>query len=286
MNKLIKLVTQKRSPILLIVIFLIIVAGLMSLFLHLSKKTILDSDSSLTDEANYYTYFNERTKLTADTLPAIKLPIEYFAEKNIQHGSVDDENQWNEASLDEMVFQSYPSTTITLLNEKYSNETKSLGDKKSLDEIIKENSKCGENGNEDCGFLDQIEENYSEFKDLAPYYLPYQTIVTDKFDVDGDNQDETIVYSCGVGGNHCPHSVDIIKNQEIIFSAYSSGLRIKETDTNNGFYLEWRSDEDLTGGYCCPWGYMKTRFVYENSQFIPVLEQKVNYLRVIDSNSQ
>jgi len=223
---------------------------------------------------------------SADMLAEIRLPISYFSEKNIRHGSSDGEDGWKRASLDEMTYQSYPTTSITLPNNAYSIDIRDLGHNKSLEEIIKENSTCGENKNEDCGYLDQIKENYSEYKELASYYLPNLTISLKKFDVDGDGSDEIIVYGCGVGGNHCPHTVDIIKNNQIIFSVDEVNIAdITPVEIGNGFYLDWYNDKDLEGGYCCPFGYVRTKFVYENNRFVPVLEQKVDYLRILDSLS-
>ena len=216
-------------------------------------------------------------------IPEITMPVKYFSEKNIEHGSQSDNNKWAEASLNEMAYQSYPTTSISLPLADYSNDAKSLGIKKSWNDIVKENNICGKSGNEDCGFIEQIKQNYNEYKDLAPFYLPVESIYTEKFDVDGDKKDETIIFGCGIGGNHCPHNFDIVKDNKIIFSAGLSGVNIKPTETGNGFYLEWNNDEDLTGGYCCPWGYVRTKFVYENNKFIPVLEQKVYYLRIKDS---
>ena len=219
-------------------------------------------------------------------LEEISMPISYFSEKNIRHGSSDGGDGWERASLDEMTYQSYPTTFITLPENAYSTDIRDLGHNKSLEEIIKENSACGENKNEDCGHLDQIKENYSEYKELASYYLPNSTISLKKFDVDGDGSDEIIVYGCGVGGNHCPHTVDIIKNNQIIFSVYEVNIvDITPVQTGNGFYLDWHNDEDLAGGYCCPFGYVRTKFVYENNKFVPILEQKVDYLRIVNSLS-
>jgi hypothetical protein len=223
---------------------------------------------------------------SADRLAEIRLPISYFSEKNIRHGSSDGKDGWERASLDEMTYQSYPTTSITLPKNAYSTDIRDLGNNKSLEEVIKENSVCGENKNEDCGYLDQIKENYNEYKELAPYYLPYSTISVKRFDVDGDGSDEIMVYGCSVGGNHCPHTVDIIKNNQIIFSVDGVNIAdITPVQTGNGFYLDWYNDKDLEGGYCCPFGYVRTKFVYENNRFVPVLEQKVDYLRILDSLS-
>lgn len=259
------------------VLLAVIVLLIFTLF-NVCKKNSTDSKISSTNKVE----IGEKSEGFINNFPEINLPIRYFSEKNIDHGSISENNEWARASFDEMTYQSYPTTTITISEEDYSNDIKNLGHKKSWEEIMKENNECGDNKNEDCGFSDVILENYSEFKDLASYYLPQASVYTDKLDVDGDNIDETLVYSCNAGGNHCPHALDIIKNDKIIFSASLSGININPVETRNGFYLEWNNEYDLTGGYCCPWGYVRTRFVYEDNKFIPILEQKVDYLRVND----
>lgn len=241
------------------------------------------NDSKLNQQNDKTTIeFSQKEPSFIKNIPVISLPIKYFSEKNIEYGSQPND-KWSEASFDEMTYQSYPTTTISISPENYSNDVKSLGEKKSWEKILEENTICGDNKNEDCGFLETIKQNYNDYKDLASIYLPADSIYTEKFDVDGDNKNETIVFSCGIGGNHCPHSVDIIKDNKIIFSASLNGVNIKPAETKNGFYLEWNNDEDLSSGYCCPRGYVKTKFVYENNKFIPVLEQEVYYLRIKDS---
>jgi hypothetical protein len=216
----------------------------------------------------------------------IKLPISYFSENNLRHGHSDGKSEWVDASFEEMTYQSYPTTNITLSNDAYSNDIIDLDHRKSLNEIIKENQTCGENKDQDCGYVDQIVENYNEYEDFSPYYLPSSTIIVKEFDVDADGNNEKIIYGCGLGGNHCPHKVDVIKNNKIIFSVNGVNIAdIKPVETGNGFYLNWHDDDDLGGGYCCPSGYVRTKFVYQDNRFIPILEQKVNYVKIINSLS-
>jgi hypothetical protein len=78
----------------------------------------------------------------------------------------------------------------------------------------------------------------------------------------------------------------IIKNDKIIFSIRVGlvGLGLEKSNTGNGFYVHWTNDELTSRGLCCPIGYMRTRFVYENGEFKPIYEQEVLYIDINDSS--
>lgn len=100
---------------------------------------------------------------------------------------------------------------------------------------------------------------------------------------DKDGKDETIIFLCGVGSNHCPHRIIIVKDQEIIFSVSAglTGLNFSKTETGNGFYMHWVPTEGKWDrGLCCPLGYVKIRFVYDKGKFLPVYEQEVLYFKI------
>ena len=71
---------------------------------------------------------------------------------------------------------------------------------------------------------------------------------------------------------------DIIKNDTIIFSLGEDESYIKPADTNNGFFVEWRIPDDTPR--CCPEGYRRTRFVFQDGKFIPIYEQEIRYMKV------
>ncbi len=254
--------------------FLTFILLLLIIFLFLNCNNI--SQDIKKEDINNFNFF--------------ELPIELFSRDNLIHGSVynNDYSNFKLASFNEMSYHSYPTSTVTLLNEDYKNISQSLKSEKSWDEITEINKNCGENNDEDCGYLKQMYENFNEFPDFAPYYLPTYSINVKKFDLDGDGIKEIIIYSCGIGGNHCPHKVDIIKNDSIIFSSSLIGAQIYPTDSNNGFYLDWYSEDNLSNGYCCPSGHIRTRFIFENNKFIPILEQEVYYLMInnLEDNSK
>lgn len=225
---------------------------------------------------------SKESRLT--NIPTLDLPLRYFTNESVAWGSVnparntDDKNTWEFASVDGGdAYQSAPTTTITLSSEDYSQKRERLPSIKTLKKIISEAPDY------ESVYRDQLR----DYGNIATRFLPTDSISgLRKFDVDNDGKDETILSLCGVGGNHCPHYIIVVRGQNIIFSSYA-GLYNKDlakTDTANGFYLHWTSTEgNWDDGACCTLGYKKTRFVYEDNKFIPVYEQEVKYFKVKNS---
>ena len=81
-------------------------------------------------------------------------------------------------------------------------------------------------------------QNYTDFPDWAPYYLPLNTIDgVDTLDIDMDGKKETIVYYSCRGCNGTPRSLDIIIDGRIIFTADGSSLKLTPLDREIGFYI-------------------------------------------------
>jgi len=82
-------------------------------------------------------------------------------------------------------------------------------------------------------------QNYIDFPDWAPYYLPLNTIDgVDTIDIDMDGKKENIVYYSCRGCNGTPRSLDIIKDGRIIFTADGSNLKLLSLDSEIGFYID------------------------------------------------
>lgn len=226
--------------------------------------------------------YKEKIISVTEKAPELNLPLKYFSDNEIVSGSgvSDKKNELDYAVL-ENGYQSFPTTNITVPNKDYSNEIKNLPLVTSYKEIFKDTDGDGK-VEWDWLYKDQIK----EYGDLATRFIPegYTIIGLEKFDVDADGKNETIISLCGTGGNHCPHQIIIVKNNKIIFTADTglTGLDLTKNDSGNGFYMHWVPTEgkEWDTGLCCPPGYMKTRFVYENGVFKPVYEQKVLYFTV------
>lgn len=222
------------------------------------------------------------TSINVEKAPELSLPLKYFSDNEIVSGSgaSDNKNELDYAVL-ENGYQSFPVVDVTLSNEGYSNEIKELPQIKSDADIFMD---FDGDGKIDWEWLykDQIK----EYGDLARRFIPenYTIFNIEKFDVDGDGKNETMISLCGTGGNHCPHKIILVKNNKIIFTAGEEfvGLDLNKSDSGNGFYMHWTplEGEEWDTGLCCPPGYMKTRFIYENGLFKPVYEQKVLYFKV------
>ncbi len=223
--------------------------------------------------------------------PTLAMPLRYFPSESFRSGtvgkSIDDKSTWKYAAID-IGYQSFPTTTITLSSDSYSNEIKELPPIKSVESTLLPASKFEEKYADASVIRGRRLAQIQEYGILALRFLPGDNIwIMGSFDVDDDGVDEMILAVCGDGGNHCPHKVIIIKGDKIIFStkAGGTGPRIVTSGTSNGFYLQWAPWQPGDGGIwdvglCCLPGYMKTRFVYEDGKFIPVYEQEVLYINV------
>ncbi len=237
-----------------------------------SKSSVSETTETQTEVQSgdgEYTYNYE--------MPALKLPVSYF-DKNLERGSgaLDTGEKY---TIFDGGYQSFPTTTISLNNTKYNNERTPLPPAKTVKEIFA-----------DAGiYKNHFESQISEYGEYAQRFLPEDVITSiEYFDIDSDGEKETIISLCSLGGNHCPHEIFVIKNNEVVFhtTAGTTGPNIIDTETGNGFFLTWSpwssNGDKWDVGLCCMPGYMKTRFVYENGTFTPVYEQEVLYYRVED----
>lgn len=215
-------------------------------------------------------------------IPELNLPIEYFSKEDVVWGYYDSESEigYKSAAIDEG-YRSFPTTTISLSPDTYSNEIKDLPKIKSDKDIFIMEGGIGH---------DTFREQIKEYGDMARRFLNsdkdgQNTIsYVKKIDIDKDNIKESIVGTCGLFGNGCPHSNLIVKNNKIIFS--TNEANIIETKDGNGFYLQWvpyTSDinkPQWNNGRGVPAGYMLTRFVMKDGNFVPIYEQEVLYVMV------
>lgn len=224
----------------------------------------------------------ETTNKNVMEMATYDMPLGVFSENKIQWGSVntdrdsDDYRTWKYATVDEG-YRSFPTTTIQLSEDDYSNDS----------EILPKINSNGEIYNEDGSWKELYDEQIKKYGDLAKRFLPVDYITNlQEFDVDGDGVKEKIVSICGVGGNHCPHKIIIIKKDTIIFdvSAGLTSLDLKNSDNGNGFYVQWvptnSTDPKWDVGLCCPPGYISTRFIFDKNKFVPIYEQENLYIKI------
>lgn len=227
-----------------------------------------------------FTAYNQQEKRTTQStqnyeMPVLNLPLRYFTDSDIVGGAgdSDDKNKWEYASVNNG-YRSFPTTTIKLSSDDYSNKREKLPAIKPWDP------------NKDFVSKEFFTEQIQKYGTLAARFLSDDYIVNlQKFDVDSDGELETIVSICSAFGNHCPHKIMVVKNDTVIFS-FSAGLtgrNLIKSETGNGFYVHWVPLDEGTKwdtGLCCPPGYISTRFVYEKGKFKPVYEQEVLYFEV------
>jgi hypothetical protein len=111
---------------------------------------------------------------------------------------------------------------------------------------------------------------------LAGYYngKGLARLHSESFDVDNDGEGETVMYYTEIGVmTGYPLGIDIIKDNQVIFTARSSQHSLQGTSSHNGFYLV---NQMFYPAFSSP-GYYRIRFVYENGEFQPIWEQEVYY---------
>lgn len=214
----------------------------------------------------------------------LNLPLKYFAESNVVYGSGDGEylNSWSNATFEDG-YQSFPTTKITIPTDGYSVDIKPLPPIKSLNQLKKESE-----FSDAYPYMEFYLKDVKKYGNIANRFINESLGVREvrKFDVDMDGKEETIITLCTYGANGCPHKFIIIKDNSIIFSVEVEGrhLNLISSETGSGFYVHWIPKEKegtkWENSYCCPPGYMKTRFVFEKGKFIPVYEQEVLYFTV------
>lgn len=215
--------------------------------------------------------------------PWLDLPLNYFSIKNVEWGSAGGDGKegtiglYTQVALDSKeVYQSYPKMVTTI--KKYSTETVPLTTKK-FNNVRKQFQ--NEENNYDWT-LSNVDNNYKEYGQLAVHFLENSQMieVIDSFDVDADGVKEKILGLNFVGrADGGSYNAAIIKGDKVIFYVSEDESFIVPTDTSNGFYVKWRNPNDGSAR-CCPIGYLKTRFVYQNGKFIPLYEQEVRYFNV------
>lgn len=229
------------------------------------------------------------------TLHTLDVPIEYFGERqSVFSSGYGPITEWTSGAFDLGVL-SAPTTTLLISTRSFANVLNDLPPTKSLSEIAgpsmteeRQQELCDQGL---CAPLDYYpfkslhEEQYDEYGDIVLGFLAdgYYFTNYQEFDVTGDGQLEVIIDICGIGGNHCPHKTIVVSDDKIIFST-SPGViysGIKPANNRNGFYLYWTpSSGSWDYPFCCPPGYMKTRFIYKEKEFVPVYEQEGIYVLI------
>lgn len=260
-------------------------------YLPISLITIiflLFQNNSLNEKVKHTDVKNtivKESETNTKILQSISLPLKYISEDLISWGSVNtdrdtkDKSTWKSAAVD-MGSRDTPTTNITLSKDDYSNAHEDLPAIKSIEEITSETN--GRITSESLIY----QETLAKYGDFGIRFFPTYYPFIKNFDVDADGKDEKVVYLCGIGGNHCPHKIVIVKDDKIIFSvsAGMTDLGLSPSETNNGFYVEWvPTDNGWVYGLCCPPGFVKTRFVYTNNEFIPIYEQTHMYVEVVNT---
>ncbi|MDD4106559.1 MAG: hypothetical protein PHX84_01255 [Candidatus Shapirobacteria bacterium] len=214
--------------------------------------------------------------------PWLDLPLKHFSVKDVEWGSVGGTgkegtmDEYTQVALDSnAVYQSYPTTTITI--KQYSADIVPLTTKTWMD--VRKKIQETENNNL---WLEEVDKNYKNYGQMAVHFLDdFQDIeMFDSFDVDGDGVKEKILGLNFVGrANRGSYNAAIVKDNKVIFFVEEDESFIVPADTSNGFYVKWRSPDD-NSARCCPRGYIKTRFVFDNGKFVPLYEQDVRYVVV------
>ena len=150
-----------------------------------------------------------------------------------------------------------------------------------IPKVKADNEIFGENPN--CIICDGLREDIKKYGDMARRFIPDNNIEIESFDVTGDSINESILFLSSRGGNHFPHEIKVIKDEQIVFKVSEGlvGLDIEPVSDGNGFVIRWvpLNKPGWDYGLSSPPGYIETRFVYQNGKFMPAFEQEVRYCR-------
>lgn len=275
---------SKYSQVCLILTLIIIVIFFAGFYLGLKYQSFsIFKNNILSDAQERLEIINTGPGNIVYVMPGFNFPTNYFSEENIlwgnagEGGDYEDKTTWETAVISDG-YQSFPTTIISLASSTFSNVVSELPPQKTKPEILFNAGIFEET------FIEQM----SKFEQFALRLLPEDIIVnTKKFDVDGDGVEESIVETCTLGGNHCPHKIIIIKGTKMIFSLLSGGgpgINLVDSKTSNGFIVEWtpwkNAGSKWDTGLCCTIGHIKTRFIYKGGVFVPIYEQEVLYFKV------
>ncbi len=215
--------------------------------------------------------------------PLLDIPLKYFSTEDVRWGSAGGGGiegtmeEYTQVALDgKITYQSYPTTDTTIT--EYSSEIIPATTKKYAD-VRKEIQKTESN---DSIWLKYIDDNYKEFGQIAVNFIADSQDIefSDSFDVDNDGVKEKILGLNSIGrADGGSYNAAIVKNGKVIFTVTENKSFIVPADTTDGFYVEWKNPSD-DSALCCQTGYIRTRFVYDDGEFVPVYEQEVRYVLV------
>lgn len=243
-----------------------IVIGLALSRFKLPAKLILIKPSSVPALTEEQVFQNDDLK----EFPPFNLPLEYFDTKETV--SMSAYGQYG-VIRDVEAYQSYPTTTISLSPNLYSNVPTSLPPIKSDAEIH-----GGDPIKDFFGFYKT--QNIQKYGDLARRFVGvagegWSIDSLKNVDVDNDGKEETLLSLSLIGANIIGQRDVIIKGDKVIFSTDQTTFSSLTPATNsNGFFLEWADNFKKRDGY------VTTRFIFDGSKFVPVYEQKTRYIRI------
>lgn len=253
-----------------IVIFLILIllGGILGFELGKRQNKIKTDTLQEVDDKS-----SENLSLKEKQFPALEMPAEYFDTNEISMGA----NMLRDTSysvLNEVQgYRSYPSTNITF--KKYSNTPEPLPPIKSDDEIHTPNPE------DDFMGLNK-ERNVDKYGDLARRFVGkagegwlIDDIIT--IDLENDGKKEKLITMIEMGANIIAGRNIIVKDDKIIFATDPDTFsQIVIANNKKGFFVQWDDNFKRRDGY------MVTRFIHDGEKYIPVYEQQIRYVRIIE----
>lgn len=251
-----------------IFVILLIAVGLVGFELGKRNNEVKSDIPQVVDIKN-----NDGPPKTEERFPALKMPAEYFDTKQIAGGanmlsgvsySVLNENEG---------YRSYPSPAISL--EGYQNIPEPLPPIKSDDEIHTPNPEDDFMGSNKQANIDKYGDLARRFVGKAGEGWLIDDIIT--IDLENDGKKEKLISMTKMGANIIGSRNLIIKDNKVIFSTDPDTFsNIVIANNEKGFFLQWDDNFKQRDGY------MVTRFVYDGEKYIPVYEQQIRYVRIIE----
>lgn len=205
--------------------------------------------------------------------PPLNLPLDYFDTK--ETGSIGAGIGGGDYSIyrDVDSYRSYPSTTISLSSNLYSNIPSPLPPIKTDAEIHGDNPELDFYGNAKKFDIQKYGDLARRFVGVVGEGWSIDSI--NYADIDKDDNKETLVSLSETGANIIGQRDVIIKGDQVIFSTDQTTFStLTPANNGNGFFLQWDDNFKKRDGY------VTTRFIFDGNKFMPVYEQKTRYIRV------
>lgn len=258
----------KRSIVFLVPLIIVGIVG----YLAGLRQYIAISDTQEEVETTADRTDEEKLTFGEEIFPPLNMPAEYFDTDKISGGADQLGDTRYRVLYDADGYRSYPTTKISFFG--YSNTPEPLPPIKTDKEIHTANP-------EDDFMGSSKQKSIDQYGDLARRFVGkagdgWLMHIDNVIDLDNDGKKETMITLTEMGANVIGAKSIIIKDEKIIFSTEAESFSgITPAKNGNGFYITWDDNYKQRDGHSI------TRFIHNGEKFVPVYEQQIRYVRIL-----